>query len=73
MEALIQQAKEQIESFHASEGHYPDFLWISSMEASEGNISQLDQLGLIGVYRQDPLFETWGINWIVDKVLSGSK
>ena len=40
------------------------------MQASEEDISQLDQLGLIGIHRQDPLLDTWGINWIVDKVLS---
>jgi hypothetical protein len=59
MEDLIRQAREQIESFRASEGYCPEFLWIPSMQASEDDINQLDQLGLIGVHRQDPVFDTW--------------
>jgi hypothetical protein len=70
MEDLIRQAKEEISSFYGLEGYYPVFLWSRSMQASEDDIKQLEELGLIGVNQQDPIFETWDINWIVDKVLS---
>lgn len=67
---LIQDAIEQIHCFHATEGYHPEFLWVPSMQATEADIAQLNRLKLIGTSRQDPLFETWGINWRVDEVLS---
>ena len=68
MDELIAQAQQAIADFYAIEGYNPKFLWLSSMVAKEEDVLALERSGLIGTFRQDPIFETWGINWIVDKI-----